>query len=105
MIANKNGGRRKKVFEYCIPKNTLIIFDESHKLKGKTSLNSKLGIFAKEQGYKILMASATIRINFQLICEQWVIFLDYTTFELFSFGLFFLFFNINDSVILSIYIF
>ena len=63
MIANKNGGRRKKVFEYCIPKNTLIIFDESHKLKGKTSLNSKLGIFAKEQGYKILMASATSAIN------------------------------------------
>ena len=53
MIAKEKGGRRKKVFEWCVPKNTLIVFDESHKLKGKTSLNSKLGIFAKEQKYKI----------------------------------------------------
>ena len=63
MIANKNGGRRNKVFEWCVPKNTLIVFDESHKLKGRTSLNSKLGIFAKEQKYKVLMASATSAIN------------------------------------------
>ena len=64
MLSNgKKGGRRKKIFEYCVPKDTLIIFDESHKLKGKTSLNSKLGIFAKDQKYKILMASATSAIN------------------------------------------
>ena len=53
----------KKYLNGVFQKNTLIIFDESHKLKGKTSLNSKLGIFAKEQGYKILMASATSAIN------------------------------------------
>ena len=59
----KVNGRKKKVFKWKVPKKTLLIFDESHKLKGRTSLNSKLGIFAKEQGYKILMASATSAIN------------------------------------------
>ena len=59
----KVNGRKKKIFKWKVLKKTLLVFDESHKLKGRTSLNSKLGIFAKEQGYKILMASATSAIN------------------------------------------
>jgi superfamily II DNA or RNA helicase len=53
----------KEFFQWNIPKNTLIIFDESHKLKGHNTQNSELGIQAKKQGYKILCCSATAAIN------------------------------------------
>lgn len=50
-------------FQWNVPKNTLIIFDESHRLKGHSTQNSELGIQAKKQGYKILCCSATNAIN------------------------------------------
>jgi superfamily II DNA or RNA helicase len=50
-------------FHWTVPKNTLIIFDESHRLKGHSTQNSELGTQAKKQGYKILCCSATNAIN------------------------------------------
>jgi superfamily II DNA or RNA helicase len=40
-------------------KHVILIFDEVHKCKGDKSLNGKLLYFAKEQGYKTLLLSAT----------------------------------------------
>ncbi len=53
----------KEVFQWNIPKNTLLIFDESHRLKGHGTQNSEIGMQAKKQGYKILCCSATNAIN------------------------------------------
>lgn len=50
-------------FEWTAHKNTLIIFDESHRLKGLNTQNSEIAIAAKQQGYKILCCSATNAIN------------------------------------------
>jgi len=49
----------KKGFNWELPKETLIIFDECHKAKGVRTLNANMVIAAKRQGYKILMLSAT----------------------------------------------
>lgn len=56
------GGWRvaNREWEWRLPKETLIIFDEAHMLGGQTSKVSKLLIAAKEQGYKILLLSATL---------------------------------------------
>ena len=53
----------REFFQWNIPKNTLIIFDESHRLKGHGTQNSEIAIAAKKQGYKILCCSATNAIN------------------------------------------
>jgi superfamily II DNA or RNA helicase len=53
----------REYFQWNIPKNTLIIFDESHRLKGHGTINSEIAIAAKKQGYKILCCSATNAIN------------------------------------------
>lgn len=53
----------REVFQWNIPKNTLIVFDESHRLKGHGTQNSEIAIQAKKQGYKILCCSATNAIN------------------------------------------
>lgn len=53
----------REYFHWNIPKNTLIIFDESHRLKGHNTINSEIAIAAKKQGYKILCCSATNAIN------------------------------------------
>jgi len=50
-------------FEWAAHKNTLIVFDESHRLKGLNTQNSEIAIAAKEQGYRILCCSATNCIN------------------------------------------
>lgn len=50
-------------FEWTVHKNTLIIFDESHRLKGLNTQNSEIAIAAKQQGYRILCCSATNAIN------------------------------------------
>ena len=42
-----------------LPKRSLIILDEAHKCKGSNSLNSSLLITFKNQGYKVLLMSAT----------------------------------------------
>ena len=41
------------------PKKVVLIFDEVHRCKGSNSLNGKLLYKAKEQGFRILMLSAT----------------------------------------------
>ena len=53
----------REYFQWNIPKNTLLIFDESHRLKGHGTQNSEIAIAAKKQGYKILCCSATNAIN------------------------------------------
>jgi superfamily II DNA or RNA helicase len=53
----------REFFQWNIPKNTLIIFDESHRLKGHGTQNSEIAIAAKKQGYKILCCSATSTVN------------------------------------------
>lgn len=53
----------REFFQWNIPKNTLIIFDESHRLKGHGTQNSEIAIAAKKQGYKILCCSATSSVN------------------------------------------
>jgi superfamily II DNA or RNA helicase len=53
----------REVFTWNIPKNTLLVFDESHRLKGHGTQNSEIAIAAKKQGYKILCCSATNAIN------------------------------------------
>lgn len=53
----------REVFTWSIPKNTLLVFDESHRLKGHGTQNSEIAIAAKKQGYKILCCSATSSVN------------------------------------------
>ena len=53
----------REYFQWNIAKNTLIIFDESHRLKGHGTINSEIAIAAHKQGYKILCCSATNAIN------------------------------------------
>jgi superfamily II DNA or RNA helicase len=53
----------REYFHWNVHKNTLIIFDESHRLKGHGTQNSEIAMQAKKQGYKILCCSATNAIN------------------------------------------
>jgi len=53
----------REYFQWNIPKNTLLVFDESHRLKGHGTQNSEIAIQAKKQGYTILCCSATNAIN------------------------------------------
>jgi superfamily II DNA or RNA helicase len=53
----------KQFFKWNLPKNTLIIFDESHKLKGHGTQNSEMALEAKKQGYHILCCSATNAVS------------------------------------------
>lgn len=53
----------REYFQWNIPKDTLIIFDESHRLKGHGTQNSEIAIEAKKQKYNILCCSATNAIN------------------------------------------
>ncbi len=54
---------RRKTFQWKVPKDTLIIWDEAQKLKNWKTKNSKTCIKATEQGYKQLFCSATIATN------------------------------------------
>lgn len=56
-------GTRRKTFKWKIPKNTLIIWDESQKLKNWKTKNAKTCIEAYKQGYKQLFCSATNATN------------------------------------------
>lgn len=56
-------GTRRKTFQWKIPKNTLIIWDESQKLKNWKTKNAKTCIAAYKQGYKQLFCSATNATN------------------------------------------
>ena len=53
----------KQFFKWNLSKNTLIIFDESHKLKGHGTQNSEMALEAKKQGYHILCCSATNAVD------------------------------------------
>lgn len=50
-------------FIWKIPKSTLIVWDESQKLKGATTKNSSTCMLALKQGYKMLFCSATNATN------------------------------------------
>lgn len=50
-------------FEWHLPKNTLLVFDEVHRCKDHKTQNSKMLIQAKKQEFKILNLSATIADN------------------------------------------
>jgi hypothetical protein len=60
-VTNRRTHRDK--FVWKIPKNTLIIWDESQKLKNWKTKNSKTCIEALKQGYKMLFCSATNATN------------------------------------------
>lgn len=60
---SKKSKAKKFVWKISDPEKTLIIYDESHKLKDGKTLNSKCALAAKKQGYKILCCSATSAIN------------------------------------------
>lgn len=65
MIASyvKNRKTHVKEFKWKIPKSTLIIWDESQKLKGATTKNSEVCLKALKDGYKMLFCSATNATN------------------------------------------
>jgi superfamily II DNA or RNA helicase len=54
---------RREKFRWTLPTDTLIVFDESHRLKGGDTKNSQIAQAAKEQGYKMLFCSATNAID------------------------------------------
>jgi superfamily II DNA or RNA helicase len=51
------------VFTNKVSSNSIIVFDEVHKCKGRNSNNCKILIGAKKQNFKIYMLSATIATN------------------------------------------
>ena len=57
----KHKGKEKKkiTFDYRLVENTLFIFDEVHKCKGRNTLNAQLLKDAVNAGYRILALSAT----------------------------------------------
>jgi hypothetical protein len=65
MIASYVKNRKTHVneFKWKIPKSTLIIWDESQKLKGATTKNSEVCLKALKDGYKMLFCSATNATN------------------------------------------
>lgn len=60
-VENRKTHRKKLVWK--IPKNTLIVWDESQKLKNWKTKNSKTCIEALKQNYKMLFCSATNATN------------------------------------------
>lgn len=54
---------RRREFVWKIPKNTLIIWDESQKLKSAKTKNSETCVAALKQGYTMLFCSATNATN------------------------------------------
>jgi superfamily II DNA or RNA helicase len=53
---NKRG---RKTFEWTLPKDSLIIFDECHKMRGPFTQNTQLLVAAVQQRYHTLLLSAT----------------------------------------------
>jgi len=54
---------RRETFTWKIPKKTLIIYDESHKLKNWKTDNAKICYSAIKEGYPLLFCSATNATN------------------------------------------
>jgi superfamily II DNA or RNA helicase len=65
MIASyvKNRKTHIEEFRWKIPKSTLIVWDESQKLKGSKTQNSEVCLNALKEGYKMLFCSATNATN------------------------------------------
>jgi superfamily II DNA or RNA helicase len=59
----KNKKTHVEEFKWKIPKSTLIVWDESQKLKGASTQNSKVCLDALKEGYKMLFCSATNATN------------------------------------------
>ncbi len=59
----KRRDTRRKEFVWKLPKNTVIIWDESQKLKGATTKNSETCLAALKQGYRMIFCSATNATN------------------------------------------
>lgn len=57
-VLNRQTKRRK--FTWKVPKNTVIIWDEAHRLKNWKTKTSKVCIEAHKQGYKQIFLSATL---------------------------------------------
>lgn len=51
--------KQGRSFRWNLPEGSLVIFDEAHKTKGKTSQNARMLTAARDQGFKLLMLSAT----------------------------------------------
>jgi superfamily II DNA or RNA helicase len=54
LIVNEN------IFDWNLNDKHLLIYDEAHKIKNKTTINARIAIAAKKTGCKILCLSATI---------------------------------------------
>lgn len=61
LVKDRSTGRNK--IKWKLPKDTLIIYDEAHKLKNYDTKNSKFCMDAYKNGYKLLFLSATVIIN------------------------------------------
>jgi superfamily II DNA or RNA helicase len=59
----KKRDTRRNEFVWKIPKSTLIVWDESQKLKNAKTKNSETCLSALKQGYKMLFCSATNATN------------------------------------------
>lgn len=59
----KKRDTRRNEFTWKIPKSTLIVWDESQKLKNPKTKNSETCLSALKQGYKMLFCSATNATN------------------------------------------
>lgn len=59
----KNRKTQREEFTWKLPEKTLIVWDESQKLKNWKTKNSKTCISAHKQGYKMLFCSATMATN------------------------------------------
>lgn len=61
------GGNRDKAqvgdYEWHLAPDTIIIFDESHRMKDHRTLNCAMGLAALQQGYTVLAISATAADN------------------------------------------
>lgn len=53
----------KRTGEWRIPDNTLLIFDEAHRCRNRTSQNAKMLVAAVNSGRSVLMLSATLAEN------------------------------------------
>ncbi len=58
-----NRKSKREVFTWKIPKKTIIIFDESQKLKNWKTQNAKMCVSALKEGFPILFCSATNATN------------------------------------------
>jgi len=55
--------KKRDVFTWHLPKDTIIIFDECHRMKDGKTQNNKMGMAALRQGYTVLGLSATAADN------------------------------------------